>query len=123
MVRYNTNTHTHTSSHTPHIHQVKIGDNVLIGRGAVLGAVTVEDGARHICTHTHTHTHIFTHVTHTQVKIGDNVLIGRGALLGAVTVEDGARIGHGAIVGDGVQVRIHMLCMYVCVYACMCVQQ
>ncbi len=44
-------------------------------------------------------------------------MIGRGAVLGAVTVEDGARIGHGAVVADGVKVYTFM-CVYD-LYVCM----
>ncbi len=58
----------------------KIGDDVLMYQGVVLGGTTLKKEKRH-------------------PTIGNNVVIGTGAIvLGAITVGDGARIGSGSVV-------------------------
>ena len=58
----------------------KVGDDVLMYQGVVLGGTTLEKKKRH-------------------PTIGNNVVIGTGAVaLGAITIGDGARIGSGSVV-------------------------
>ena len=58
----------------------KIGDDVLLYQGVVLGGTTLSGGKRH-------------------PTIGNNVVMGTGAIaLGAITIGDGARVGAGSVV-------------------------
>lgn len=71
VIGENTNVQDNAVLHTSHSHELKIGDNVTIGHGAIV----------HGCT------------------IGNNVLIGMGAIvLDGAVVEDNCIIGAGALV-------------------------
>ena len=77
IIGNNTNIQDNVVIHTNHDHEVKIGDNVSIGHGAIL----------HGC------------------KIGNNVLIGMGSIiLDGVVIEDNCIVGAGSLITQNKQI-------------------